>query len=43
VLPWLFNHVETFVEELNTFDGFSDVFLGANINECVGIHEETVK
>ena len=43
VLPWLFNHVETFVEELNTLDGFSDVFLGTNVNECVGIHEETVK
>jgi radial spoke head protein 3 len=43
VLPWLFTHVEGFVEELDQLGEFSDVFLSSNLDECLTLHEQTVK
>lgn len=43
VLPWLFQHVEGYVEELDTFGNFSDVFVGATVDECLTTHDKTVR
>jgi hypothetical protein len=43
VLPWLFGRVEGFVEELDVLGDFGDVFVGANVNEYLTTHEQTVK
>lgn len=43
MLPWLFDKVEAFVEELNVVGEFGDVFLGGNIDECVSMHKATVQ
>ena len=43
VLPWLFNKVEDFVGELDSFNSFPDVFLGANVDEFLRDHQETVQ
>lgn len=38
----MFNHVELFVEQLDQLGNFSDVFLSANLNECMVTHDRTV-
>lgn len=43
VMPWLYQHVEGFVEELNELGEFPDQFVGANVNEFLNIHRKTVK
>ena len=43
VLPWLFNRVEGFVSELDQLNSFPDVFLGANVDEFLRDHQETVQ
>lgn len=43
VLPWLFDKVETFVDELTVQGDFSDILVGANVNAELGEHERTVQ
>jgi radial spoke head protein 3 len=43
VLPWLFTQVEAAFDELNVLGDFGDVFLGANLDECLSTHDNTVR
>jgi hypothetical protein len=43
VLPWLFDRVEGFVQELSTLDNFGDFFVGGNVDECAAEHKATVR
>jgi len=43
VMPWLFNKVEGFVEELDDLGNFPDLFLGANVDDFLKDHVNTVQ
>jgi hypothetical protein len=42
VMPWMYDKVESFVDEIDDFNNFSDHFLGSNVKECLGEHLSTV-
>lgn len=39
VLPWLYRKVEDFVEEIEIAGDFSDVLVGANVDDEIKLHE----
>lgn len=43
VLPWLFEHVENFVSEMDVVGDFSDVLVGSNLDAEMTAHERTVQ
>ena len=43
VLPWLYSTVESLVGEMQVQVDFSDVLVGSNVNQQLGIHEKTVQ
>jgi len=43
VLPWLFNKVEEFVQEIDVAGDFSDILVGDNIDSEMKAHEATVQ